>query len=150
MPEEFSEVSNQSIWMLLERLIAIVEVLKKELPFDYLTPQWHIEEGTDNFMVGISGRWGDRFHSLTVYTHYLDSPPEPKEMYPPECCAVGKLQISTSIPLPPEALASCGTPERWLVHHHEKWMPLSASYVAFLMGINQKPPSAPHKEPTQS
>jgi hypothetical protein len=54
MSEEFSQVSNQSIWMLLERLIAIVEVLKKELPFDYLTPQWHIEEGTDNFMATFS------------------------------------------------------------------------------------------------
>ena len=142
MSDEFSEVSNKSIWALLEHLIAIVEVLKKELPFDYLTPQWHIEDGTENFMVGIRGRWGERFHSLTVYTHYLDSPPEPKEMYPPECCAVGTLQISTSEPLPPEALEICGTPERWLVHHHDKWMPLSASYIAFLMGISQKLPSA--------
>ncbi len=142
MSEEFSEGSSKSIWMLLGHLTAIVEVLKKELPFDYLTPQWHVEDGTENFMVGISGRWGDRFHSLTVYTHYLESPPEPKEMYPPECCAVGTLQISTSEPLPVEVLEICGTPERWLVHHHDKWMPLSASYVAFLMGINQKPPSA--------
>ena len=142
MSEEFSDVSNKSIWTLLEHLNTIVQVLKKELPFDYLTPQWHIEDGTENFMVGISGRWGDRFHSLTVYTHYLDSPPEPIEMYPPECCAVGTLQISTSEPLPPEALEICGTPERWLVHYHDKWMPLSTSYVAFLMGINQKPPSA--------
>jgi hypothetical protein len=23
------------------------------------------------------------------YPHYLDAPPEPKEMYPPYCCAVG-------------------------------------------------------------
>lgn len=138
MSEDFSEVSNESIWALLKHFMAVVEVLKAELPFDYLTPQWHIEDGTDNFTVGISGRWGDRHHSLTVYTHYLDSPPEPKEMYPPECCAVGTLQISTSEPVPPEALEICGTPKQWLVHHHDKWVPLSASYVAFLMGMNQK------------
>jgi hypothetical protein len=137
-PEDFSEVSNESIWALLKHFMAVVEVLKEELPFDYLTPQWHIEDGTDNFEVGISGRWGNRHHSLTVYTHYLDSPPEPKEMYPPECCAVGMLQISTSEPVPPEALEICGTPERWLVHHRDKWIPLSASYIAFLMGMNQK------------
>jgi hypothetical protein len=112
MSEEFSEVSNKSIRTLLEHLIAIAEVLKKELPFDYLTPQWHVEDGTDDFMVGIRGRWGNRFHSLTVYTHYLDSPPDPKEMYPPECCAVGTLQISTSEPLPAEALEICGTPKQ--------------------------------------
>jgi len=35
----------------LEHLIVIAGVLKKELPFDYLTPQWHVEDGTDNFMV---------------------------------------------------------------------------------------------------
>ena len=52
------------------------------------------------------------------------------------------LQITTSELLPPEALEICGTPERWLVHHHDKWMPLSASYIAFLMGLNQKSPSA--------
>jgi hypothetical protein len=63
-------------------------------------------------------------------------------MYPPECCAVGTLQISTSEPLPAEALEICGTPEQWLVQHHDKWMPLSTSHVAFLMGINQKPQSA--------
>jgi len=38
---QFCDVSNQSIWMLLGHLTAIVEVLKKELPFDYLTPQSH-------------------------------------------------------------------------------------------------------------
>jgi hypothetical protein len=29
-----------------------------------------------------------------------------------------------------------------MVHHNDKWVPLSASYVAFLMGINQERPSA--------
>jgi len=80
--------------------------------------------------------------TLHIDTHYLDAAPEPKEVYPPNCCAVGTLQISSSEPLPPEALEVCGTPERWMVHHNDKWVPLSASYVAFLMGINQKRPSA--------
>jgi hypothetical protein len=57
--EEFSEVSNRSIWMLLERLIAIVEVLKKELPFDSLkmrgesasesSPLFSLPESTTSF-----------------------------------------------------------------------------------------------------
>ena len=118
------------------------DVLKDELPFDYLTPSWHIEDGTDNFTVGVSGRWAERYHHLTIYTHYLDAPPEPTETYPPDCRTLGTLQISSSEPLPPEALEVCGTPERWMVHHNDKWVPLSASYVAFLMGINQKRPSA--------
>jgi hypothetical protein len=50
-----------------------------------------------------------------IYTHYLDAPPEPKGMYPPDCCAVGTLQVSTSEAVPPEALEVCGTPERWMV-----------------------------------
>ena len=138
MSEDFSEISNKSIWVLLNHIVAIVDVLKNELPFDYLTPSWHIEDGTDNFTVGVSGRWGERYHHLTIDTRYLDAPPEPKEVYPPDCCALGTLQISSSEPLPPEALEVCGTPERWMVHHNEKWLPLSASYLAFLMGINQE------------
>ena len=141
MSEDFSEISNKSIWVLLKHVVTIVDALKSELPFDYLTPSWHIEDGTDNFTVGVLGRWGKRYHSLSIYTHYLDAPPEPKEMYPPDCCAVGTLQISSTEPVPREALEVCGTPERWMVHHNGKWVPLSASYVAFLMGINQKPPS---------
>ncbi|MFY9527526.1 MAG: hypothetical protein WAR24_01320, partial [Candidatus Acidiferrales bacterium] len=71
--EDFSEISNKSIWVLLKHLTAIVDVLKNELPFDYLTPSWHIEDATDNFTVGVSGRWGERYHSLMIYTHYLES-----------------------------------------------------------------------------
>jgi hypothetical protein len=137
MPEDFSEISNQSIWALVQYIVAIVDVLKNELPFDYLTPSWHIEDGTDDFTVGVSGRWGERYHHLNIYTHYLDATPEPKEIYPPDCCALGTLQISSSEPLPPDALEVCGTPERWMVHHNGKWVPLSASYVAFLMGLNR-------------
>jgi hypothetical protein len=77
-----------------------------------------------------------------IYTHYLDAPPEPKGMYPPDCCAVGTLQVSASEPVLPEAFEVCGTPERWMVHHNDKWVTLSAPYVAFLMSINQKRPSA--------
>jgi len=142
MPEEFLEISNKSIWALVQHFVAIGDVLKNELPFDYLTPSWHIEDGSEDFTVGISARRGEKHHLLTIYTHYLDAPPEPKEMYPPDCCALGTLQISSSEPLRPEALEVCGTPERWMVHHNGKWVPLSASYVAFLMGINQEPPSA--------
>ena len=83
MPEEFSEISNESIRSLIQHIIAIGNVLKKELPFDYLTPSWHFEDGTDNLTVGISVRWGEKHHSLMIYTHYLDAPPEPKGMYPP-------------------------------------------------------------------
>src|ERR1700740_928951 len=127
MPEEFSEISNQSIWALAKHIAAIADVLKKELPFDYLTPSWHIEDGTDNCTVGIFARWGEKRHSLMIYTHYLDAPPEPKAMYPPDCCAVGPLQLSASEPVLPEAFEVCGTPERWIVHHNDKWVPLSAS-----------------------
>ncbi len=141
MAEDFSEVSTKSIWVLLKHIVAIVDVLKKELPFDDLTPNWHIEDGTDNFTVGISGRWGERYDHLTIYTHYLDAPPEPKEMYPPECCAVGTLQISSSEPLQPEALEVCGTPEQWMAHHNHRWVPLTASYIAFLMGVYHPSPS---------
>jgi len=37
MTEEFSEISNQSIWTLVQNIVAIANVLKKELPFDSLT-----------------------------------------------------------------------------------------------------------------
>jgi hypothetical protein len=40
MPEEFSEISHQSIRALVRDIITIGNVLKKELPFDYLTPSW--------------------------------------------------------------------------------------------------------------
>ena len=96
MTEDFSETSTKSIWVLLNHIVAIVDVLKKELPFDYLAPNWHIEDGTDSFTVGISGRWGERYYHLTIYTHYLNAPPEPKEVYPPDSCALGTLQISSS------------------------------------------------------
>jgi hypothetical protein len=124
----------------LRNFIAIVDVLKSELPVDYMTPSWHIADGTDNFTVGISARWGESHHSLAVYTHYLDAPPEPKEMYPPNCCAVGTLQISSPQPVPPEALEVCATPDQWMAHHNDKWVPLSASYIAFLLGKTQEPP----------
>ena len=140
MPEEFSEISNQSIRALVRNIVAIGNVLKKELPFDYLTPSWHIEDGTDNCTVGIFARWGEKRHSLMIYTHYLDAPPEPKGMYPPDCCAVGALQVSTSESVPQEALEVCGTPDGWMAHHNGKWIPLSASYVAFLMGISYELP----------
>jgi hypothetical protein len=43
-PEEFRDVSNQSIWVLVKHIVAIADVLKKELPFDSLTPSWHVEK----------------------------------------------------------------------------------------------------------
>jgi len=137
MPEEFSEISNKSLWVLLNHIVAIGNVLKQELP---LTPTWHIEDGSEDFTVGISARWGDCYHSMMIYTHYLDAPPEPKEMYPPDCCAIGTLEISSSDPWPREAFEVCGTPEQWMVHDNDMWVPLSASYVAFLMGTNRKLP----------
>jgi hypothetical protein len=107
-----------------------------------LAGTWHNEDGTDNFTIGIVGGMGEKHHFLSIYTHYFEAPPEPKEINPPNCCAIGTLEISSSEPLPREAFEVCGTPERWMVHHNEKWVPLSASYVAFLLGINQKRPSA--------
>ena len=78
---------------LIRDIVAIGDVLKRGTPpFDYLTPSWHIEDGTDDCSVGISARWGEKHHSLMIYTHYLDAPPELKWMYPPGCCAVGTLQ----------------------------------------------------------
>ena len=142
MPEEFSENSNQSIRALIQYIVAIGSALKKELPFDYLTPSWHIGDGTDNCIVGISARWGEKRHSLMIYTHYLDAPPEPKEVYPEGCCAVGALQIFSPEASLRETLEICGTPERWMAHHSGKWVPLSASYVAFLMGISLRLPDA--------
>ena len=64
MPEDFSEISNQSIWALVQNIVAIGDVLKKELPFDSLTPSWHVEDGTDEFTVGILARWADSYHNL--------------------------------------------------------------------------------------
>jgi hypothetical protein len=142
MPEDFSELSNQSIWTLVQNIVAIGDVLKKELPFDSLTPSWHVEDGTDEFTVGILARWADSYHCIVIQTRYLDEPPEPKEMYPAACCAVGTLQVFSPEPLPREVLEICGTLERWMVHDNDKWVPLTASYVAFLMGMNRKLPDA--------
>ena len=141
MPEEFSEKSRKSVWALVQDMAAIGEALRKELPYDSLTATWHNEGGTDDFTIGICARIGNTPHFLNIYTRYFDSLPEPKEMYPPNCYAIGTLEISSFEPLPREAFEVCGTPERWMVHHNDKWVPLSASYVAFLMGINQKRPS---------
>ena len=66
MPEEFSEFSNQSIPALVQDIVAIGSVLKKELPFDYLAPSWHIEDGTDNCTVGISRRVRSLWNSRPV------------------------------------------------------------------------------------
>lgn len=142
MAKEFSEISNDSIWRLIKNIAAIGDVLKNELPFDYLAPNWHMEDGTEDFTIGISATLGERRLSLTIYTRAPDEPPEPREMYPPNCCAVGTLQIYSSESLARETLEVCGTPYQWMVHHGDKWMPLSACYVAFLMGINQKLPGS--------
>jgi hypothetical protein len=66
---------------------------------------------------------------IMIYTHYLDAPPEPKEVYPAACCAVGTLHVFSPEPLPREVLEVCGTSERWMAHHNGKWVPLSAPYV---------------------
>ena len=92
-PEEFRDVSNQSIWALVKQIVAIADVLKKELPFDSLTPSWHVEDGTDEFTVGILARREDSHHCIMIYTHHLDEQPEPKEMYPSACCAVGRFKF---------------------------------------------------------
>jgi hypothetical protein len=140
MPEEFSEVSRKSVWALVQDMAAIADALRKELPYDSLTATWHNEDGTDDFTVGICARMGKAHHFLNIYTHYFDEPPEPREIYPANCCARGTLEISSFEPLPREAFEVCGTPERWMVHHNDKWVPLSASYVAFLIGTNRKLP----------
>jgi len=142
MSEEFSEKSRKSVWALIQDMAAIADVLRKELPYDSLTASWNNEEGTDDFTIGICGRIGEIHHFLTFYTRYFDSQPEPKEMYPPGCCATGTLEIHSSEPLSRESFEVCGTPERWMVHLNDKWIPLSASLVAFLMGRNQKTPDA--------
>jgi hypothetical protein len=142
MSEEFSEKSRKSVWALVQDMAAIGEALRKELPYDSLTATWHNKDGTDDFIIGICGRMGTTHHFLNIYTHYFDAPTEPKEMYPANCCAIGTLEIFSSEPLPREAFEVCGTPERWMVHHNDKWVPLAASYVAFLMGMIQKLPDA--------
>jgi hypothetical protein len=142
MSEEYSEKSRKSVWALVQDMAAIADALRKELPYDSLVATWHNDDGTDDFTIGICGRMGETHHFLNIYTHYFDAPPEPKEMYPPNCCAIGTLEISSSEPLPREAFEVCGTPERWMMHHNDKWSPLSASLVAFLMGENQKLPGA--------
>lgn len=51
MSEEFSGMSNESIRALIQYIIAIGNVLKNELSFDYLAPSWHIEDANDNCTV---------------------------------------------------------------------------------------------------
>ena len=72
-----------------QKVAAIADVLKRELPFDSLTASWDAEDGTDDFTIGILARWRDSYHCIMIYTHYLDGPPEPKGMYPADCCANG-------------------------------------------------------------
>jgi len=132
--EKFSEISRKSVWALIQDTAAIGNVLKKELPYDSVTPSWHNDDGTDDFTIGICARMGKTHHSLNIFTRYLDASPEPKEMYPPNCCAIGTLEIFSSDLSPRLAFEVCGTPERWMVHYDVKWVPLSASYIAFLLG----------------
>ena len=61
MREEFSEISNQSIWALVQNIVAIANVLKKELPFDSLTPSWHVEDATSQL-----GFWRDGEIAITA------------------------------------------------------------------------------------
>jgi hypothetical protein len=89
MPEEFSEISRKSVWGVVQDIAAIGDVLRKELPYDSLAGTWHNEDGTDNFTIGIVGRMGEKHHFLSIYTHYFEAPPEPKEINPPNCCAIG-------------------------------------------------------------
>ena len=140
MQQEFSETSNQAIWSLVKHIADVADVLKRELPFDSVTASWDAEDGTDDFTIGILARWRDSYHCIMIYTRYLDAPPEPKEMYPAKCCAVGTLHVFSPGLLPQETLEICGTPECWLVQDNDKWVPLTASYVAFLMGMNRKLP----------
>lgn len=142
MPQEFSEISNQSIWALAKHIAAIADVLKKELPFDALTASCHVEDGTDDFTIGILARCGDSHYSIMISTHYLDAPPQPKEVYPENCCAVGALHIFSAEASLRETLEICGTPERWMVQQNNKWVQLSASLVAFLLGRNLRTPGA--------
>lgn len=137
-PEEFRERSNESISGLVKQIVAIADVLKKELPFDSLAPSWHVEDGTDEVTVGILARWEDRHSCVMIYTHSLDQPPQPQEIFPAESCAVGTLQAFSPDASPREVAEVCGTPDRWMVHHNGRWVPLSASYVAFLMGLSYK------------
>jgi hypothetical protein len=79
MPE-FCQISSQSIWALAKHIAAIADELKKELPFDTLTASCHVKDGSDDFTIGILARCGDSHYCIMIYTHYLDAPPEPKEM----------------------------------------------------------------------
>jgi len=139
MPEEFSEISRKSVWALVQDISEIGEALRKELPYDSVTPSWNNEDGTDKFTIGICGRIGKTHHFLNIYTHYFDAPPEPKEMYPQNCCAIGTLEISSSEPVPRQSFEVCGTSERWMVQLNDKWVPLTASLIAFLMGRILRP-----------
>jgi hypothetical protein len=136
MTGEFRETSNQSIWALAKHITVIADVLKQELPFDTLTPSCHVEDGTGDFTIGVLARRGDCHCCIMIYTHCLDAPPEPREVYPEGCCAVGALQVFSPEASLREVLETCGTPERWMAHHNDRWVPLSPSYVAFLMGMS--------------
>jgi len=81
---------------------------------------------------------GKTHHFLNISTRFIDAPPGPEEMYPPNCCTIGTLEIFSSEHLSRQAFEVCGTPGRWMVHYDDKWVPFSASYVAFLLGMDQK------------
>lgn len=51
MAEDFSDISNKSLWALLQNFVHIVEVLKAELPFEYLFDRLDRLKGSDNRLV---------------------------------------------------------------------------------------------------
>ncbi len=102
MPEEFAEISNASKHALVKQIVAIADVLKKELLFDSLSPSWHLEDGIDAVTVGILARLSESHHCITIDTRCVDEPREPREMHPAACCPVGTLQVFSAEASPRE------------------------------------------------
>lgn len=124
--EDFYDRSWSAIQQLLGITHEVTERLKTALPLD-INYFCHHDEVKDDFTIMILV--GHPRFELRIWVTPLHKAPEPKEVYPPDCVAIGTLQIYSDQPL-----ELCCSGNHWLVHDAGRWVPLSDSYLAYLIG----------------
>lgn len=139
MPEDFSQKSSDSIWAFIGLLKSIMDGLRSELPLSRIDWGWHAnEDKQDSVTIDMWGTGFEGINGFLIQLRPLNAHPEPSELYPSNCLARGIFRVS-----PSEEIEICASGNDWMVHHQEKWIPFSASYVAFLIGKAQSFPAIP-------
>ncbi|MBI3661710.1 MAG: hypothetical protein HY234_01475 [Acidobacteria bacterium] len=126
--EEFSARSTAAIHRLLASLNESVEHLKASLPLRIALFVRFPDEAEENLW----SAWihiPERKKEIWIWFRCLITPPEPKELYPVECIAIGTVQTDAS-----ESCELCCSEDRWLILDGGRWLPFSGAYLAYLIG----------------